>query len=73
MWPEAEAKFREAIAAGFVRAEGPYFLGLALSAQGKHREAAGALRSVAPAGSASTEERITAALRSAGRGAVAGR
>lgn len=43
MWPEAEAKFREAIAAGFSRAEGPYFLGLALSAQGKHREAAGAL------------------------------
>ena len=36
-------------------------------------EAAAALRSVAPAGSASSEERITAALRSGGRGAVAGR
>ncbi len=36
-------------------------------------EAAAALRAVAPAGSASTEERLTAALRSAGRNAVAGR
>ncbi|HYR93828.1 MAG TPA: Holliday junction branch migration protein RuvA [Methylomirabilota bacterium] len=36
-------------------------------------EAATALRAVAPAGSASTEERLTAALRSAGRNAVAGR
>jgi Tfp pilus assembly protein PilF len=42
MWPQAEAKFREAIAAGFGRAEGPYFLGIALSAQGKRREAADA-------------------------------
>jgi Holliday junction DNA helicase RuvA len=36
-------------------------------------EALGALRAVAPAGAASTEERVTAALRAAGRGAVAGR
>ena len=36
-------------------------------------EAATALRSVAPAGRASTEERLTAALRAAGRGVVAGR
>jgi holliday junction DNA helicase RuvA len=36
-------------------------------------EAQAALRSVPPAGRASTEERITAALRAAGRGAVAGR
>jgi len=36
-------------------------------------EALGALRAVAPAGMASTEERVTAALRAAGRGAVAGR
>jgi len=42
MWPQAEAKFREAIATGFARAEGSYFLGVALSAQGKHREAADA-------------------------------
>jgi Holliday junction DNA helicase RuvA len=35
-------------------------------------EAASALRSVPPAGSASTEARLTAALRSAGRRAVAG-
>jgi predicted Zn-dependent protease len=43
MWPQAEAKFREAIAAGFARPEGPYFLGLALIAQGKHAEAAASL------------------------------
>ena len=36
-------------------------------------EAATALRGVPPAGSASTEERVTAALRSAGRVGVAGR
>ncbi len=36
-------------------------------------EAATALRSVAPADSASTEERVTAALRAAGRRPVAGR
>ena len=36
-------------------------------------EALAALRSVPAAGRASTEERITAALRNAGRGAVAGR
>jgi Holliday junction DNA helicase RuvA len=36
-------------------------------------EAAAALRAVPPAGSASTEERVTAALRSAGRISVAGR
>jgi Holliday junction DNA helicase RuvA len=36
-------------------------------------EALAALRSIPPAGSGSTEERVTAALRAAGRGAVAGR
>jgi Holliday junction DNA helicase RuvA len=36
-------------------------------------EALAALRSIPPAGSQSTEERVTAALRAAGRGAVAGR
>jgi Holliday junction DNA helicase RuvA len=36
-------------------------------------EANAALRGVPPAGSASTEERVTAALRSAGRAGVAGR
>src|SRR2546426_6726924 len=36
-------------------------------------EALSALRGVPPAGSASTEERVTAALRGAGRPAVAGR
>ena len=40
MWPQAESKFREALAAGYAKADGPYFLGLALSEQGKHREAA---------------------------------
>jgi cytochrome c-type biogenesis protein CcmH/NrfG len=40
MWPQAEAKFREALDLGFDRAEGPYFLGLALGEQGKHGEAA---------------------------------
>ena len=40
MWPQAEAKFREAIDAGFARAEALYFLGAALSEQRKHREAA---------------------------------
>lgn len=40
MWPEAEARFRQAIAAGFGRAEGQYFLGLTLAEQGKRAEAA---------------------------------
>jgi Tfp pilus assembly protein PilF len=40
MWPQAEAKFREAIGSGLARAEGSYFLGLSLSEQGKHQEAA---------------------------------
>jgi Flp pilus assembly protein TadD len=40
MWPQAEAKFREALAAGFTRAEGPYFLGITLTSEGKGREAA---------------------------------
>ena len=39
MWPQAEAKFREAIAAGFSRAEGQYFLGVILADEGKRREA----------------------------------
>jgi Flp pilus assembly protein TadD len=42
MWPQAEAKFREAIAAGFARAEGLHYLQVALTAQGKFREAANA-------------------------------
>jgi tetratricopeptide (TPR) repeat protein len=40
MWPQAEAKFREALATGYAKADGPYFLGLALTEQGKHGEAA---------------------------------
>ncbi|HVQ35875.1 MAG TPA: tetratricopeptide repeat protein, partial [Candidatus Bathyarchaeia archaeon] len=40
MWPQAEAKFREALSAGYAKADGPYFLALALSEQGKHAEAA---------------------------------
>jgi tetratricopeptide (TPR) repeat protein len=40
MWPEAERAFREAIGLGFAKADGWFFLGKALSAQGKHREAA---------------------------------
>lgn len=40
MWPEAERAFREAIGLGFARPEAWFFLGKALSAQGKHREAA---------------------------------
>ena len=40
MWPEAERAFREAIRLGFTRPEAWFFLGKALSAQGKHREAA---------------------------------
>src|SRR5262245_14573704 len=39
MYPGAEAKLREAIGLGLVRAEGPYFLGLALQDQAKHPEA----------------------------------
>jgi Tfp pilus assembly protein PilF len=42
MFPQAEAKFREAIAAGYAKAEGPYFLGLVLMEQGKRSEAADA-------------------------------
>jgi Tfp pilus assembly protein PilF len=42
MYPQAEAKFREAIGAGFARAEAPYFLGITLSAMGKRDEAADA-------------------------------
>jgi Tfp pilus assembly protein PilF len=40
MWPQAERAFREAIRLGFDRPEAWFFLGKALSAQGKHREAA---------------------------------
>jgi Flp pilus assembly protein TadD len=40
MWPQAETKFREAIAAGFERAEGLHYLEMALTAQGKFRDAA---------------------------------
>ena len=40
MWPEAERSFREAIALGFAQADGWFFLGKALQAQGKHRDAA---------------------------------
>src|SRR5262249_22593700 len=42
MWPAAETKFREALAAGLTRAEGSYFLGLALAQQGKREDAAAA-------------------------------
>jgi tetratricopeptide (TPR) repeat protein len=40
MWPEAERAFREAIGLGFAKPEGQFFLGKALQAQGKHRDAA---------------------------------
>ncbi|HEX4826138.1 MAG TPA: tetratricopeptide repeat protein [Candidatus Polarisedimenticolaceae bacterium] len=40
MYPQAEAKLREAMSLGFAQADGPYFLGLALQDQGKHGEAA---------------------------------
>jgi Tfp pilus assembly protein PilF len=40
MWPEAERSFRESIRLGFDKPEAWFFLGKALSAQGKHREAA---------------------------------
>jgi hypothetical protein len=40
MWPEAERAFREAIGLGFAKLEGQFFLGKALQAQGKHRDAA---------------------------------
>ena len=40
MWPEAARAFREAIGLGFSSPEAWFFLGKALSAQGKHREAA---------------------------------
>ena len=44
MWPAAERAFREAIAAGFSHPDGWFFLGKALQAQGKHREAAQAFK-----------------------------
>jgi hypothetical protein len=40
MWPEAERSFREAIGQGFAKPDGWFFLGKALQAQGKHRDAA---------------------------------
>jgi Tetratricopeptide repeat/Cytochrome c554 and c-prime len=40
MWREAEGSFREAIGLGFAKPEGWFFLGKALTAQGKHRDAA---------------------------------
>jgi len=40
LWPEAERSFREAIGLGFANADGWFFLGKALQAQGKHRDAA---------------------------------
>jgi tetratricopeptide (TPR) repeat protein len=40
MWPEAERAFREAIRLGFTRPEAWFFLGKALSAQRKHKDAA---------------------------------
>jgi len=42
MWPEAERAFQEAIALGFAKADGWFFLGKALQAQGKRRDAADA-------------------------------
>jgi tetratricopeptide (TPR) repeat protein len=45
MWREAERRFREAIGAGFERPEAWFFLGKALTAQGKHRDAAEAYAS----------------------------
>jgi tetratricopeptide (TPR) repeat protein len=40
MWPQAESAFKEAIRLGFDKPEAWFFLGKALSAQGKHDEAA---------------------------------
>jgi Flp pilus assembly protein TadD len=40
MWPEAEGKFREALAAGFSDPQAKFFFGKALAAQGKHKVAA---------------------------------
>jgi Flp pilus assembly protein TadD len=40
MWPEAERAFREAIGLGFEKADAWFFLGKALQAQGKQRDAA---------------------------------
>jgi tetratricopeptide (TPR) repeat protein len=40
MWAEAERSFRDAIAQGFAKADAWFFLGKALQAQGKHRDAA---------------------------------
>ncbi len=45
LWAQAEVKFREALAAGFPRAEGPYFFGVSLASQGKQSEAADAFAS----------------------------
>ncbi len=45
MWPEAERAFREAIGLGFTNPDGWFFLGKALQAQGKHRDAAEAFAS----------------------------
>ena len=42
MWPEAERAFREAIGLGIASPEGQFFLGKALQAQRKHRDAADA-------------------------------
>jgi tetratricopeptide (TPR) repeat protein len=40
MWREAAPSFREAIGLGFAKPDGWFFLGKALSAQGRHRDAA---------------------------------
>jgi Flp pilus assembly protein TadD len=40
MWPQAEAAFREAIAAGFADPQARFYLGKALAAQGRHDQAA---------------------------------
>jgi tetratricopeptide (TPR) repeat protein len=40
MWPEAERAFREAIGLGFANSDAWFFLGKALQAQGKQRDAA---------------------------------
>ncbi len=44
LWIEAERAFREAIGLGFAKPEAWFFLGKALTAQGKHRDAAAAYR-----------------------------
>ena len=40
MWPQAERSFRESIGLGFAHPDAWFFLGKALTAQGRHREAA---------------------------------